>query len=273
MFNAGALLIRKLFRQRKLIRKHNFRGYEIPVDLMLLTGGGPETFEAISDGHMANLKRHLEVDSGETIVEIGCGIGRDAIPLADIIGPTGKYLGVDIIKPSIDWCNQNITARNKNFHFLHYDVRDQLHNMTGTTLTSEIRLPIEDGTVDKIILQSVFTHMFPPDIKHYLKEFKRILKQDGLCYVTVFLYNNEILDSARKTNLTPFNLRFEYELIEGVRLNDPAYPTGAVAYTESFINTLLLETGMQMARDPLKGSWSGYYSDADDGQDVLILKS
>jgi hypothetical protein len=113
--------------------------------------------------------------------------------------------------------------------------------------------------------------MFPPDIKHYLKEFKRILKSDGLCYATVFLYDDQILASARRTNLTPFNLQFEYELVEGVRLNDPVYPTGAVAYTKSFIGTLLLETGMTMVREPLKGSWSGYYKEPEDGQDVLIL--
>jgi ubiquinone/menaquinone biosynthesis C-methylase UbiE len=245
------------------MKTYGFRGYEIPVDLMLLTGGGPDTFDAISDAHIANLKRHLGVGAGQTVVEIGCGIGRDAIPLVDVIGPRGKYLGVDIIRPSIDWCNKQITAKHSNFSFVHFNVRDQLHNSTGTCLTSDIRLPVADQTVDRIILQSVFTHMFPPDIKHYLKEFKRILKPGGLCYATVFLYSQEILDSARKTNLTPFNLR----------LNDPVYPTGAVAYTASFMRALLFGTGMQMAREPLRGAWSGYYKDPHDGQDVLILES
>ena len=248
----------------------NFRGYEIPIDLMMLTGGGPDTFEVISDMHINNLKKHVEIGAGHSVLEIGCGIGRDAIPLIDVIGSKGTYLGVDIIKPSIDWCQKHISEKNKNFAFCHFDVRDQLHNSSGKLLTREIKLPVQEDSIDRIILQSVFTHMFPFDIQHYLKEFGRVLKKGGLIYATVFLYNDEIIDSARRTNLTPFNLRFEHELIAGIRLNDPVYPTGAVAYTQLFINSLLEGSGLFYART-LNGGWSGYYKDPDDGQDVLIL--
>ena len=248
----------------------NFRGYKIPIDLMMLTGGGPDTFEVISDAHINNLKKHVGIDAGHSVLEIGCGIGRDAIPLIDVLGSSGTYLGVDIIKPSIDWCQKHISGKNKNFTFCHFDVRDQLHNSSGKSLTRDISLPIQKESMDRIILQSVFTHMFPYDIKHYLKEFKRVLKKGALIYTTVFLYSDEILDSARRTNLTPFNLRFEYELIEGILLNDPVYPTGAIAYTEKFINGLLEGSGLFKVRT-LNGAWSGYYKVPDDGQDVLIL--
>jgi len=204
------------------------------------------------------------------VLEIGCGIGRDAIPLIDVIGSTGTYLGVDIIKPSIDWCQKHISEKNKNFVFCHFDVRDQLHNSSGKLLTSQIKLPIEDSVIDRIILQSVFTHMFPYDIKHYLKEFERVLKKGGLIYATVFLYDDEIIHSARLTNLTPFNLRFEHELIAGIRLNDPVYPTGAVAYTKVFMDSLVDGSGLFNVRT-LNGAWSGYYKYPDDGQDVIIL--
>jgi len=238
---------------------------------MRLTGGGPDTFEAISDSHMINLKRFIGVCPGQYVLEIGCGIGRDAIPLIQILGKEGKYLGVDIIKPSIDWCTKHITAQNKEFKFCHFDVRDQLHNPQGKILTSQIDLPIADNTIDRVVLQSVFTHMFPTDIKHYIKEFRRVLKKNALIYATVFIYNDQILDAARRTNLTPFNLRFEYELVEGVRLNDPVYPTGAVAYTDNFIDSLIVDSGFFRSRT-LKGGWSGYYNEPEDGQDVLILQ-
>lgn len=249
---------------------YNFYGKLIPIELMNLTGGGADTFNQISQAHMDNLKKHIGINTGHSVLEIGCGIGRDAIPLIDIIGPKGKYIGVDIIRRSIDWCKKNITATNSNFKFIHYDIRDQLHNPTGKLLTSNISLPMPNESIDRIILQSVFTHMFPPDIKHYLKEFRRVLKKGGLIYATVFLYNDGILDAARTTNLTPFNLRFEYELIEGIRLNDPVYPTGAVAYTEKFINSLIEDSELSKMHT-LKGGWSGFYRNPDDGQDVLIL--
>jgi SAM-dependent methyltransferase len=237
-----------------------------------MTGGGPNTFAVISDGHVAQLRRYIDLQPDQTILEIGCGIGRDAIPLAKILSSSGRYVGVDIIGRSIDWCSRNITPRHPNFTFLHYDVRDQLHNPQGTTATLDIRLPLAPQSVDLIILWSVFTHMFRPDIVHYLREFRRVLKPDGLVWASCFVFDDAVLESARRTNLTPYDLRFEYVYEPGCRINSRKYPTGAVAYTEEAVGAILLEGGMRLARPIIHGSWSGLHADADGGQEVLILK-
>jgi SAM-dependent methyltransferase len=137
----------------------------------------------------------------------------------------------------------------------------------------DIRLPIADHSVDRIIAFSVFTHMFRKDIEHYLRECRRVLKPDGLVYATTFVYNDEILHMARKTNLTPFDLRFEHEREPGCRINDPVHPLGAVAYTRAVWDEMVAATSMAYAKRFLRGSWSGYYSnaEAEDGQDVAIL--
>lgn len=249
---------------------HHYQGYDIPVDLMLLTGGGPDTFDAISRWHFANIDRWMGIDPGHSILEIGCGIGRDAIPLSERV-TRGSYLGVDIIKRSIDWCSANITPRHPHFKFIHFDVKDQLHNAGGTTATTDIALPLADGSVDRIILFSVFTHMFAPEIQHYLREFRRVLKPDGLVYATTFIYNDDILAKARTTNLTPWDLRFEHEVSPGCRINDPVHPLGAVAYTPKIWDEMTAATGLRYVRPFLKGGWSGYYPDAEDGQDVAVL--
>ena len=106
-------------------------GFDIPVDLIRLTGAGPESFEAISRWHIDQVDRAIGYTSNASVVEIGCGVGRDAIPLTQVLGPNGSYVGIDIIKPSIDWCAHNITPRYPNFRFVHYDVADQLHNPGG----------------------------------------------------------------------------------------------------------------------------------------------
>ena len=197
---------------------YHFKGYDIPVDLMELTGGGPATFDVISQGHIDNLRRWIGLEPTHTVLEIGCGIGRDAIPLTEILSE-GRYVGIDIIKRSIDWCTDNIAKRHPNFDFYHYDVQDQLHNPDGTTRTTDIRIPLPDKSVDRIVLFSVFTHMFQPEIEHYLREFHRLLKPSGLVYATTFLFNDEILKKARETNLTPFDLRFEHEVNPNCRIN------------------------------------------------------
>jgi SAM-dependent methyltransferase len=251
---------------------YQFMGYQIPIDLMLLTGGGPDTFDFFSASHIKNLQQWIGLNSDHTVLEIGCGIGRDAIPLTQIL-KNGKYLGIDIIGHSINWCSKNISARNSNFHFYHFDVKDQLHNSGGTIKTTDITLPLMDHSVDRIFLYSVFTHMFQSDIEHYLREFRRVLKPDGLVYATTFIFNEAILQSARATNLTPFNLRFEHEFSPGCRINDPVHPLGAVAYTPEIWDEMVLNTGLRYAKPILKGSWSGFYSDPEDGQDVVILTS
>ena len=251
---------------------YHFKGYDIPVDLMEMTGGGPATFDIISQGHIDNLRRWIGLAPGQTVLEIGCGIGRDAIPLTEIL-TDGRYVGVDIIKRSIDWCRDNISPRHPNFAFFHFDVQDQLHNPTGTIKTTDIRIPLAYRSVDRIVLFSVFTHMFQSDIEHYLREFKRVLKPSGLVYATTFLFTDEILAKARATNLTPFDLRFEHEIDPNCRINDPLHPLGAVAYTTAAWDEMMAASGLRYAKPFLRGAWSGFYSDPQDGQDVAILTS
>jgi ubiquinone/menaquinone biosynthesis C-methylase UbiE len=73
-----------------------------------------------------------------------------------------------------------------------------------------VRLPISDKSVDRIILWSVFTHMFRADISHYLKEFSRVLRPGGFVFATCFIVDDDVIASAQKTNLTPYGLRFAH---------------------------------------------------------------
>jgi SAM-dependent methyltransferase len=248
-----------------------FRGFDIPVRLMLLTGGGPGGFESISDLHLRNLDREHGVRPGLRVLELGCGIGRDAIPLAERIGTDGSYLGIDIIRDSIEWCHQNITQKYPNVRFHFDDVRDTLHNPDGTEDFASIRLPMPDASVDLIVAQSVFTHMLRPAATHYFREFRRVLAPGGTVYATCFRVNPEILEVARRTNLTPWDLRFEHEIGEGCFVNELEHLTGAVAFTEPVIEAMLAEAGLRLRGAIRPGAWSGHFAECFDGQDALVL--
>jgi SAM-dependent methyltransferase len=248
-----------------------FRGFDIPIDLCLLTGGGPDSFAAISDQHMQNLNDACDLRPGLDVLEVGCGIGRDAIPLIDIIGPTGSYIGVDVIGSSISWCKANIEARHPNFHFVHHDIHDLLHNPHGTVALESVEMPESDRSVDLVILQSVFTHMLPAAVAHYLAEFSRIVRPGGFVYATFFMVNDEILATARATNLTPWDLRFEHEVEPGVRINDPDHPTGAVAYELDVLAALVARAGLEFVAPIRLGAWSGHHQRPVDGQDTMVL--
>lgn len=193
------------------IETFRFYEFDIPVPLLNMTGGGTDTFDIISQGHIDNLRKFIGIEPDESFLEIGCGIGRDAIPLTKILSAKGKYLGIDIIKPSIDFCVGNIAARYKNFRFEHFNVKDQMHNPEGTANMTDYRVPLEDRSVDKVIAWSVFTHMWERDIRYYLQEFQRVLRPGGSVYATCYVLTPEIVAKARETNLTKFNLRFEHK--------------------------------------------------------------
>ncbi len=241
-----------------------YKGYLIPEHLVRLTGGGPETFDVIATAHQTILDEIVGIKSNYVVLEIGCAIGRDAIPLTDKL-THGRYYGVDIIYPSIEWCSNNITPLHPNFTFHHFDVKDQLHNPSGVMKTTDIHLPLEDCSVDRIIVWSVFTHMYMEDILHYFKEFKRCLKPGGLTYATCFIFDDMSIASTKKIYPAEFNLRFEHELSVSTLYD---VRTTTKSPYDAFLRNLLIETsGLKLARF-IKGDWSKFYGG---GQDALVL--
>lgn len=248
-----------------------YHGYQVPVDLATMTGAGPESFEEIANKHFQSLQTHVGIYPSHNLLEIGCGVGRDAIPLSNYIRE-GSYVGIDIIKPSIEWCQKNITPNNASFLFYHFDVRDQLHNPNGTLSSKDVGFPLENNIIDRAFLFSVFTHMFDEEIIHYLKEIRRVRKEDGLIYASTFIYDENILEVARKTNLTVFDLRFDHQVSEGCRINNLEFPLGAVAFTQERWHQIITESGLRLCRPIIRGGWSGVWQNSIEGQDVLILE-
>lgn len=250
-----------------------YGGYKIPEDLVTLTGGGVNNWKRVSDSHVEMYRQYTPINDNDFILEIGCGVGRDAIELSKMLSKNGKYIGVDIIKPSIEWCKKNITPKHSNFKFIYYDIKSQIHNGGGKISTTDIKLPIKDGTVDRIILHSVFTHMFENDIVHYLQEFRRVLKSDGLVLASFFIIDelamNSLQKNKNKIGLHP--LSFEHKINKGCFINDVDHPEGAVGYTSKRIKSMFRRTGFGIhGQHAHRGLWSGLKGA--NGQDIIVLE-
>jgi SAM-dependent methyltransferase len=245
-----------------------FEGFDIPVDLAILTGGGEETWAGISAAHLAAYARYCPLGPGNDVLEVGCGVGRDAIPLTRVLGPAGSYVGVDVSGPSITWCQEHITPRHPNFTFEHLNIRSEFYNPAGTLTAQEVILPVATASVDRIILQSVFTHMFEPDITHFLHEFGRILRRDGRVFASVFVLGKE---SVQLSKATPDGLKFLHPHGNGCRLNDPDQPEAAVGYSPRSLRRMVRRGGFSLDQPLHLGSWCGRVG-VDDGQDIVILR-
>jgi SAM-dependent methyltransferase len=246
-----------------------YDGYEIPEDLMTWTGGGARTWEPIGRAHMEAYVRYCPILPSHAVFEVGCGVGRDAMQLTKHLSGDGRYIGVDIMAVSIDWCARNITPRYSNFTFHHLDIRSSAYNPSGNFTASEVRFPADDGSVDRILLQSVFTHMFRKDIVHYLREFCRMLKPGGRVFASLFLTDPAALSRAvaEKRDIT-----FPFEHEPGCRIRDRAQPELGVGYTPEALEQILKDGGMELDQPVHRGWWSGWPG-ALDGQDIAILKT
>ena len=99
------------------------------------------------------------------------------IPLSsgiDFIGDLrGGYDGVEIHPEAVEWCQRAITPLHPTFRFHRADLVSPAYNPHGLVPASEYRFPFPDQSFDFIFLASVFTHMLPDAVEHYLREIGR----------------------------------------------------------------------------------------------------
>ena len=48
---------------------------------------------------------------GEKVLDVGCGLGRMAMPLTGYLKDGGSYEGFDIVAEGINWCKENISNK------------------------------------------------------------------------------------------------------------------------------------------------------------------
>lgn len=69
---------------------------------------------------------HLQLAEGLSILELGCGTGKQTLPLAQILGETGRVLAVDLSQESLDTLSQSSKelGLEKRITLLHVDLDD-----------------------------------------------------------------------------------------------------------------------------------------------------
>ena len=252
----------------------NFMGYDIPIALAVHTGGGPDTFVGISKTHLSLIEKFHKFQKTDHVFELGCGIGRDAIPITTLLSERGHYYGADIDLTTIEWCQENITALNRNFDFFHFDIQNDHFNPNGKCTTRDCRLPAPDNSVDLVILQSIFTHLNKSDIAFYFGEFQRILKPGGKIYCTLFIVDDACIARLRLQE-TPY-LEFKYRLDEDCWTQNDKNPTHAYGYQACWIERVAHNAGFKISSGPYFGWWSNQTPsveiEPDPGQDLIVFE-
>jgi SAM-dependent methyltransferase len=201
------------------------------------------------------------------VLEPGCGTGRIAVALTSYLTPEGSYDGFDVVADAVDWCVANITQDHPNFRFRHVDVRNPAYNPDGVLEPGEFSFPYPDGAFDFVFLTSVFTHMLPADVRHYLTEIRRVLRPACRCLMTFFLLNEHALEAIRAGRT---HRRFEHEG-DGYFYDIEKVHEGAVAYRADDVLGFLYEAGFELPIPIQYGRWGGRPEQAF-GQDIVVVQ-
>ena len=222
-----------------------------PTEMMFDGTADLEEFKSNGEQFLEIYRTIGRLGRDERILDVGSGIGRKTIPLTQYLSPAGTYDGIDINKVGVEWCRQRITPRFPNFRFQHIDVANPLYNPGGSCAASEFRFPFPDGSFTFVTLMSVFTHMMPRDVEHYLCEVARVLGE-GRCLISYFLLTEESksLIAAGSSSL-PFGTAHPH-----YATTSPDLPERAVAYDESFVRSAYERSGLRIERVDY-GSWCG----------------
>jgi SAM-dependent methyltransferase len=207
---------------------------------------------------VGEIYRRLFVELGgltpdEAVLEPGCGTGRMAEPLTSYLSEAGSYDGFDVIEKAVRLCSEQISAGHPNFRFQHVDVFNRLYNPEGRIDPADLRFPYDDESFDFVLLTSVFTHMRPPEVRHYLDEIRRVLRPQGRCLATFFLLNERSIAAAGAGSASR---RFEHQG-DGFRYDYRDSPEAAVAYEEADVLGLLEHAGLDLCRPIRYGRWAG----------------
>jgi SAM-dependent methyltransferase len=258
---------RYLIRRILFLPQDTFRNKKslIPPKGLMFTGSGG--YESIGKQFFNYFIKFGDINTDSSILDIGSGIGRMAVPFTTYLSKKGQYEGFDIVKIGVDWCVQNISSNFPNFNFKLIPLKNDLYLLDSKNIAKDLVFPYNSNSFDFVFLTSVFTHMMPNDVENYISEINRVLKPNKKFFATFFILD-EISENAMIKNGTK---QFPYEMGH-YSLMDKKVKEANVAYKKEYIMELLAENNFEVVHF-FRGNWSGIEADLFDlHQDVIILK-
>ncbi len=206
-------------------------------------GANTEHFRLVGEYTVGRMRELAGLRPSERVLDIGCGIGRIAVALTQYLDHRGSYVGFDIVEHGIEWCRQRITPRYPRFSFFVADIHNGLYNPRGRHKAVEYRFPLEDGSIDFVLLTSVFTHMPRDEVEHYIDEISRVLDQGGRCFCTAFVLTAE----RRETIAAGKSGRTFIDTGDGYWVEKSDSPMSAVAFDEPALRAMFESRGLGFA--------------------------
>jgi SAM-dependent methyltransferase len=151
-------------------------GYPEP-ELSRVPDASAESFAGV-----ANPFVHGRPRPGETVLDLGCGAGTDLLIAAQITGPAGRAVGVDMTPAMLDRARESARA----LGLANVEVHESLIES----------LPLDDASVDLVLSNGVIDLI--PDKDAVFAEIDRVLRPGGRLQLADVVIHTEVSEDARK---------------------------------------------------------------------------
>jgi ubiquinone/menaquinone biosynthesis C-methylase UbiE len=141
------------------------------------------------------------IKPGFHVLDYGCGPGSYIVPLAELVGESGKIYALDIHPLAI----QKVKG-----------IASKKRLVNVETILSDCQTGLPDNSLDVVLLYDIFHHLSDPD--RVLKELHRVLKPDGiLSFGDHHMKENEIVSQVTNSGLFRLSRKGErtYTFLKG----------------------------------------------------------
>ena len=122
------------------------------------------------------------IEPGEVVLDLGCGAGTDLLIAAQMTGPDGRVIGVDMTVAMLEQTRASATRMGLTNVELHEALIESS--------------PIGDTSVDVVISNGVIDLV--PDKDAVFDEIDRVLKRGGRLQIADVVIHHEVSEDARK---------------------------------------------------------------------------
>jgi arsenite methyltransferase len=122
------------------------------------------------------------IEPGAVVLDLGCGAGTDLLIAAQMTGPRGRAIGVDMTAGMLERTRASAVAMGL----------DNVELQTGLIEA----LPLEDESVDVVISNGVIDLV--PDKETVFDEIDRVLRPGGRLQLADVVIHHEVSEDARK---------------------------------------------------------------------------
>jgi arsenite methyltransferase len=150
-------------------------GYPEP-ELSRVPDASVESFAGVANHWLLG-----RIEPGAVVLDLGCGAGADLLIAAQMTGPTGRVIGIDMTASMLDRARASAAEMGLGNVELHESLIEAL--------------PLENASVEVVISNGVIDLV--PDKDAVFDEIDRVLRPGGRLQLADVVIHNEVSEDAR----------------------------------------------------------------------------